>query len=60
VERGPGEVVAAFLEVADRFDLAPVRLVVDVVEDVQRLEDPSVLGERVAELGWCAARREDP
>jgi uncharacterized protein (DUF58 family) len=34
VERGPAEVVAAFLEVADRFDLASVRLVVDVVEDV--------------------------
>jgi hypothetical protein len=56
VERGPGEVVAAFLEVADRFDLSPVGLVVDVVEDVQRLEDPAVLGERVAELGRCAAR----
>jgi hypothetical protein len=60
VERGPGKVVAAFLEVADRFDLAAVRLVVDVVENVQRLEDPPVLGERVAELGRGAARREDP
>ena len=49
VKRGAGEVVAVFLEVAHRYDLAPVGLVVDVGEDVQRLEDPPVLRERVTE-----------
>ncbi len=57
VKRGTAEVVAAFLEVAHRFDLAAVRLVVDVVEDVQRFEDPAVLREGVTELGRRASRR---
>ena len=54
------EVVAALLEVADRLDLATVGLVVDVREDVQRLEDPAVERQGVAELGRVAGRGEHP
>ncbi|HEY5196920.1 MAG TPA: hypothetical protein VIJ51_07820 [Solirubrobacteraceae bacterium] len=58
VEDVAAEVVAAFLEVADSFDLAAVGLVDDVDEDVQRLEDPPVMRDRLAELRRPAARRE--
>jgi hypothetical protein len=60
VKHRAGEVVAAFLEVAHALDLAAVGLVVDVREDVQRLEDPPVVRERVTQLCGRAAGREDP
>jgi hypothetical protein len=41
-------------------DLAAVGLVVHVGQDVQRLEDPAVVRERVTQLGRRAAGREDP
>jgi len=59
VEGGAGQVVAAFLEVAHRFDLAAVGLVLDVGEDVQGLEDPAVVRQRVAELGRGPAGAQD-
>jgi hypothetical protein len=43
-----GQVVAAFLEVAHPLDLAPVRVVIDVGQDVKGLEDPTVVGKGVA------------
>jgi hypothetical protein len=50
-----GQGVAAFLQVADALDVAAVGLVhVDVVQDVQRLEDPAVGGDRLAEGGGVA------
>ena len=39
------------MEVPHCFDLAAVRFVVDVGQHVLGLEDPVVVGERVAELG---------
>ena len=58
VEDVAAEVVAAFLEVADSFDLAAVGLVVDVDEDVQRFEDPALMSERVTELRRLATAGE--
>jgi len=60
VEHRPGEVVAALLEVAHGLDLAAVGFVVDVGEDVQRLEDPPVVRERVTQLRRSATRRKHP
>jgi len=60
VEHRPGEVVAALLEVAHGLDLAAVGFVVDVGEDVQRLEDPPVVGQGFPELGRVAAVGEHP
>jgi hypothetical protein len=45
------EAVASFLEVADRFDVAAVGVVIEVGEDVQGLEDPPVGLDRLAEWG---------
>ena len=45
----PGEGVPVFLEVGLRFDPAAVGRVVDVREDVGRLEDPAVVGDGVPE-----------
>ena len=53
VEHQAGERVAAFLEVADRFDVAAVSLVVEVGEDVQALEDPPVGLDRLALCTFC-------
>jgi hypothetical protein len=51
----PGQGVAAFLQVADALDVAPVGLVgVDVAEDVQGLEDPPVHRDGLAERGGVA------
>jgi len=53
VADGAGQVVAAFLQVADVLDVAAIGLVgIDVGQDVQRLEDPAVGGVLVT-----AARR---
>ena len=53
LHRGDGnQGVAAFLQVADALDVAPVGLVgVDVAEDVQGLEDPPVHRDGLAERG---------
>jgi len=56
VEDLASEGVAAFLEVADRFDVAAVGLVVEVGEDVQALEDPPVRLDRLSERGWAFRR----
>jgi len=54
------QVVATFLEVADALDVAPVGLVVDEGEDVERLEDPPVVGDRLAQRGGVAVTLEHP
>jgi hypothetical protein len=58
VEDVAAEVVTPFLEVADPFDLPAVGLVVNVHKDVQRLEDPPVVSERVTELRRLATAGE--
>ena len=58
LETRAGEVEAAFLEVAHAVDLAAVGLVVDAEDDVQCLEDPPVVHDRVTQLRRRAARRE--
>src|SRR5664280_3117384 len=53
-ETGPSllRTYTAFLQVADAFDVAAVGLVdVDVGQDVQRLEDPPIGGDRLTEGG---------
>jgi hypothetical protein len=58
VEDVLGEYVAAFLEVAEEYDLAPAWLVIDVGEHVQGFEDAAIVGEGFAELGRLATMRE--
>ena len=51
-----GQGVTTFLQVADPLDVAAVGLVdVDVVEDVQRLEDPAVGGARGSPAGRASS-----
>lgn len=60
VEDVAGQVVAAFLKVAHALDVASVRLVVDLGQHMEGLEDTSVVGLGVAELGRVAALLEHP
>lgn len=52
--------MTALLEVGLHFDLSPVCGFVCQAQDVQRLGDPSVVRDRVAQRGGAAVAREHP
>jgi hypothetical protein len=60
VEDVPGQVVAAFLQIAYALDLRPVRGLIDIRQHVQGLEDPPVVRQGLAELGRVATVGEHP
>src|SRR5216683_8296885 len=58
VEESPSQIVAALLQVTYALDLAAVGLLVHIGKDVQRLEDPAVVGEGIPQRRQGAAPRQ--